>query len=255
MHEGNRDIISRSNVQSDVVVVNQCNHDSIEEFDFVNASGRKCHVKYINTTTRGLSKSRNIALSNAWGDICQICDDDELLPNNVEDSILEVYNAKQDAGLIAFSLIREDSSKTYPPNETNLGFRQLLKTSSHQITFDRKQILEKGIKFDEKMGSGTGNGGGEEVRFMLDCRKKGLKLMYSPVSIATVKPSKSQWFKGYDSNFFENQGWTDRRLLGNMLGFVYAIYWPIFRRSVYIKDGISMCEAIFYSIKGFFSKR
>ena len=50
MYEKDTSILERSNVQSDVVVVNQCNHNSVEEFDFVNKFGRTCHAKYINTT-------------------------------------------------------------------------------------------------------------------------------------------------------------------------------------------------------------
>ena len=42
MHQKDASIIKRSNVQSDVVVVNQCDHDSIEEYDFVNKKGRTC---------------------------------------------------------------------------------------------------------------------------------------------------------------------------------------------------------------------
>ena len=34
MHQKDASIIKRSNIQSDVVVVNQCDHDSIEEYDF-----------------------------------------------------------------------------------------------------------------------------------------------------------------------------------------------------------------------------
>ena len=36
MHQHDKSILTKSNVQSDVVVVNQCDTDSVEEFDFVN---------------------------------------------------------------------------------------------------------------------------------------------------------------------------------------------------------------------------
>lgn len=112
MHQADTSIIERSNVQSDVVVVNQCDHDSVEEFDFVNKKGKTCHAKFICTTERGLSKSRNMAIRNAWGDVCQICDDDEWLADNGEEVILRAYAENPDAALIAFSLIRKDIVKT-----------------------------------------------------------------------------------------------------------------------------------------------
>lgn len=256
MHEKDTGIIERSNVQSDVVVVNQCDHDSIEEFDFINKSGRACHCKFINTTERGLSRSRNMAISNAWGDVCQICDDDEVMADHGEDTILRVYEENPDVGLVAFALIRNDNGKQYPSKKMTLGFKQILKTSSLQITFSLHLLRQYGIKFDEKLGSGSGNGGGEENKFMLDWRKSKAKMLYYPDVIATVNPGESQWFHGYDENFFYNLGWTDRRIFGPVLGLMYIIYWPIFRRGYYGKrSNISTYTALKEGIKGYFSKR
>lgn len=256
MHQKDTSIIERSNVQSDVVVVNQCDRDCVEEFDFVNKNGRTCHAKFISTTERGLSRSRNMAIRNAWGDICQICDDDEMIADDAEEIVIRAYEENPDAGLIAFSLIRNDCQKEYPEKMMALGFKQILKTSSHQITFSRSLMEKYAIQFDEKMGSGTGNGGGEENKFMLDWRKAGARMLYCPDVIATINPSESQWFHGYDAIYFKNLGWTDRRLLGNTLGMLYLFYWPIFRREHY-KDQctLSLYEVIKYCLKGYFSKR
>lgn len=255
MHQEDASIIERSNVQSDVVIVNQCNIDSVEEFDFTTKTGKVCHAKYICTTERGLSRSRNMAIRNAWGDICQVCDDDERIQDDNERVILDVYEKNPDAGLIAFSLIRKDSGKAYPTKPGKLKFIQILKTSSQQITFNRNKVISKGISFDEKMGSGTGNGAGEENKFILDCKRKGLILLYDPGVIATVNPGESQWFHGYDERYFENLGWTDRRLFGPIIGFAYLIYWPIFRHSEFRNNDITIWKAIKHSIIGFFSKR
>lgn len=256
MHQKDASIIERTNVQTDVVVVNQCDHDSVEEFDFVNKNGATCHAKFICTTERGLSKSRNMAIQNAWGDICQICDDDEVLSDNYEQAIINAYKENPNAGLIAFALIRKDCKKKYPVEKKSLGFKQILKTSSLQITFSRHLLGRFGIWFDEKMGSGTGNGGGEENKFMFDWRKKRAIMLYYPDIIATVNPGESQWFHGYDAQYFENLGWSDRRIFGPVLGCIYMIYWPIFRRNHYKnKCSLSILEALKYSLKGFCSKR
>ena len=255
MHQNDMSIIERSNVQSDVIVVNQCNRDSIEEFDFINKFGRICHAKFINTTERGLSRSRNMAISYSWADICLICDDDEIMDDNYEETILRAYRENPNTALIAFALIREDNGKTYPKYNSVLGFKQILKTSSLQITFAREKIIKYGIKFDEKMGSGTGNGGGEENMFMFSLRRHGLKMLYNPAIIATINPGTSQWFDGYNQKYFENLGWTDRRVFGSFVGLIYLLYWPIFRRKEYARDGLSIYAAIKYSLKGYFSKR
>ena len=72
MHQKDASIIERTGVQSDVVVINQCDHNSIEEFDFINRKGEKCHAKFICTTERGLSRSSNMAIRYAEGDICEM---------------------------------------------------------------------------------------------------------------------------------------------------------------------------------------
>lgn len=158
--------------------------------------------------------------------------------------------------VITFALIRNDNGKTYSVEKMTLGFKQILKTSSQQVTFSRNLLKLHGIQFDEMLGSGTGNGGGEENKFRLDWRKSKAKMLYYPDIIATVNPGESQWFHGYDEKFFYNLGWTDRRVFGPVLGLIYIIYWPIFRRGYYSKrSNISTFTALKAGIKGYFSKR
>ena len=173
MHEKDTSIIQRSNVQTDVVVVNQCDRDSVEEFDFVNKKGKICHAKFINTTERGLSCSRNMAIRNAWGDVCLICDDDELMEADYEVAIIGQYQKHKDSIVNTFSLIRKDCARTYSASPKKLGFLDTLHTNSLQISFNRKLVLDNNILFDEMMGSGTGNGREEENRFMMYCYKTG----------------------------------------------------------------------------------
>lgn len=255
MHEKDASIIQRTNVQSDVVVVNQCDHSKIEEFDFVNKYGITCHAKFICTTERGLSKSRNMAIKNSWGDVCLICDNDEVLVDNYPEIILKAYGKYTNAGIITFAMKVNKREVQYKNKTGRLGFKDILRTSSQQITFSRNLIIDYGILFDEKMGSGTGNGGGEENMFMLTVKRHGLELFYYSDFITTVIPAESSWFNGYDKKFFENQGWVDRRILGPIIGLIYLIYWPIFKRNIYVKDGVSVFQAIRSSLKGYFSKR
>ena len=162
MHQKDASIIERSNVQSDVIVVNQCDKDSVEEFDFVNKKGRKCHAKFICTTERGLSKSRNMAIRNAWGDICLICDDDETIADDCEEKILRAYSENPDAALIAFALLRKDNGKIYPKEILdaveglkNLGYKQSeLSNCIHYMAenpgLSVEQYMSMGLRFMAK---------------------------------------------------------------------------------------------------------
>ena len=255
MYEKDRSIVQRSKVQSDCIVVNQCDTDSIEEFSFLNDTGQICKVLFINTTERGLSKSRNLAIRNSWADICLVCDYDEILTSGYVNAIEKAYITRPESDVIAFAISCDQYTRTYSKTSKKLRIKEILKTSSQQITFKRNSIEGKRIFFDEKMGSGTGNGPGEETMFLLTCKKNGLALFYNPFCVATICKGDSKWFNGYTEKFFQNQGWTDRRLLGPILGFIYILYWSIFRRAEYKKDGLSVYSALKNSLVGYFSKR
>lgn len=255
MNQQDHSILAKSNVNSDAVVINQCDHDSIEEFDFLNKNNRKCHVKFVNTTERGLSKSRNMAIANSWADVCLICDDDEVLEDNVENQILESYSRLDSAGVIIFSLIRKDCDKTYPKGFRKLGYIQLLKTSSHQITFNRVAILNNGICFNEEMGSGTGNGPSEENTFLMDCKRSGLEMYYNPIDIATVYDNgESQWFKGFTEDYFFKQGWAQKNVFKNRFyAFFYLLLFDI-KHSGTVFSQVSRTKAFKLQLKGLFLK-
>lgn len=257
MHQTDHSILQRSNVQTDVVVVNQCDCDKIEEFDFTNKFGEICHCKFISTTERGLSRSRNMAIKHAPNNaICLLCDDDETLADDIKQKILAAYGRMPDASMIAFALTRNDLStpKVYPSTDRPLRFRQLLSTSSLQISFLKIKIAECGVTFDVKMGSGTGNGGGEENKFMLDIRRAGGKLYYAPECIATINPGESQWFNGYDAQYMQNLAWASRRSMGPMIAWAYIHHWVLTHRHFY-KPYLSPIAAYKNLITGFFQHK
>lgn len=255
MHQENCDIIKRTNIQTDVVVVNQCDIENVNEFNFKNRNGKNCHAIFISTKERGLSKSRNKCLINAdKASICLICDDDEVLVDNYEDIIIEAYKQHPYSIVNTFSLVRNDCNRKYSEKPEKIGIKQCLKTSSHQITFNRNLVQKYGIKFDEKMGSGTGNGGGEENKFMFSCYKTSLSMYYSPSIIGTVVAGKSQWFTGYDEKWIYNWGWSMRRALGSSLGLCYIFYFILTHKKSYGKY-MNMPTAFSTALKGFFEKR
>lgn len=248
-----KDIIKRSNVRANVVVVNQCDQDSIEEFSFADDAGDVHQALFINTRERGLSKSRNMAVRHSLGDICLICDDDELFENDVENMVLNSYMRHPECDVITFALKWSKQEKKYPSKELKMGLSRIQKTSSQQISFRKSSLIDKGIHFDEKMGSGTGNGGGEENKLLNDCRQNGMKLRYVPVTIATILPGESKWFSKRDEKWFENLGWSNTRIHGVLWGCVYIWYWLL--AHMRIKNDTSFFNAIKGYYKGVFSKR
>ena len=255
MHEKDHGIIERTNVLTDVVVVNQCDNDSEDKFCFVDKNGKEHNALFINTTERGLSRSRNMALKNAIkADICLISDDDERLVDNYEEIILGVFNQHPKLDVASFAFDRKDKHGNYPTEEKNMGIYRISKTSSVELAFKRKSVLDSRIEFDVKMGSGTGNGGGEDTKFMLDCRRKGLKMRFFPYTIGALLSYNSQWFHGWDKKLMMDTGWTAKRGLGYFLGYLFVLYKVISGYKDY-KKVMNPLQAFCYLNMGFFSTR
>ncbi len=253
MHEKDHSIVERTNIQTDVIVVNQCDKDLVEEYSFINKKGKECNVKFINSTERGLSRSRNMALRNASADLCLICDDDEELNNDYEDIIINAFQKTPSADLIAFN-IKRPNKKPFD-SVHKLGYIESLKVSSVHIAFRLQRVLEKKISFDEMLGSGTGNGGGEDTRFMRDCRNKGLSLWSNDLFIGILKNTgESQWFHGYNKQFFIDSGWASRRIYGDAFSVVKLVHYAIKHWGSYHKD-ISLIDAVRYSFEGWRMKK
>lgn len=249
MHEKNYEIIKHSNINSDCVIINQCNENFKKKITIEN--NKNC--LWINTLERGLSKSRNMAIDNSNADICLIADDDEIFANNIEDRILKAYKKLPQADIIVFDI------ENYSKNIKNKIFKfkrlQLLRVSSVQITFKRKSIIDNNLKFDIKLGSGTGNGAGEENKFLLNAYDKGLQIYHYPVNIARlIENNESTWFKGYDEDYFYKRGTSTRYILGFWLSCAYAFYFLISKYKLY-KDFTSVEKALIKIFCGIFENR
>ncbi len=230
MHEKDFSIIERSNLQNkNALVVNQC--ETSETQILTNDSNTQ---RMINTAERGLSRSRNMAIENASGNICVISDNDEFFFDEFDTIVEKTYNEISDADIIIFKI--QNINKKLGDKRRRLKKLDLLRVQSQQITFKRETILNK-VKFDILLGAGTGNGGGEENKFLIDCYKKGLKIYFEPVEIAKLIPGMpSTWFNGNDYKLFYNWGKTIRYILGFPMAVLYASYILFAKRRMYKAD-------------------
>ena len=229
MHQTGDALVRSSRITGDAVVINQCHREGEEVFSTDRGTARM-----YSTTQRGLTRSRNMAIRKARADVCLLCDDDEEFVPGYEEKILAAYERLPQADVIIFKMVNRPPS--FPDRVMELKFPKTLKVSSWQISFRRERLLASGVRFDELLGAGTGNGAEEELKFLTDCRKAGLRIFYVPVEIASVAQSQSTWFKGFDAAFFENRGATTRYILGLPLASVYALYYLVKKRSMYRAD-------------------
>lgn len=247
MHMQDMDIIKKSKITGNAVVINQCDNEDFCEMETEN--GRA--VMY-STTDRGLTKSRNMAILKSDADICLLCDDDEVFEKNYDRKIINAYEKIKGADVVIFKMTNRTPS--FENKVKRLGFVDVFKVSSWQISFKRESILKKGIFFDELLGAGTDNGAEEELKFLTDCLKAGLKIYYVPCEIASVAQDCSTWFKGYDKRFFVNRGNTTRYILGLPLASAYGVYYAVKKKNLYKKDA-TMWQALKWTFKGIFENR
>lgn len=247
MHQSDDFLVRQARITGDVVVINQCDREDYAGFPTANGMAR-----IFSTCQRGLTKSRNMAIEQSLADVNLLCDDDEVFVEGYEEKILRAYGDNPRADVIIFKMVNRESA--FPDETLRLRFPKTMHVSSWQISFRRQRLLESGVRFDELLGAGTGNGAEEELKFLCDCEKAGLKIFYVPVEIATVAQTESTWFAGFDETFFENRGATTRYILGAPLAVGYALYYCLRKKAMYA-DELTVSQALCATFRGIAQNR
>lgn len=242
MHQSDDTLVRKSQIAGDVLVINQCGHNGYDEYETPNGLARM-----VFTTDRGLTKSRNMAIAKSRADVCLLCDDDEVFVPEYETKILSAYEELPQADVIIFKMVNWPAA--FEDKVMPLKFPQTMKVCSWQISFRRQRLLDMGVRFDELLGAGSGNGAEEELKFLLDCQRAGLNIYYVPTPIATVAQSQSTWFEGFTEKFFEDRGATTRYILGTAVASVYAVYYALKKKRQH-KYPLPVSKALLATFRG-----
>lgn len=251
-------------IQTLIATMNLSDHDSLVQS--MNISGESITInqspnsntpnskvtnhKLLSYSERGLSRSRNRAIDTSDSDICVIADDDMRYEDNYEEQISKAYNELPQADIIAFHVGSEDPRQNKKIlKKGRLNRITSMKIASWQLTFRRDSITKSGIRFDENFGAGTHNYMGEENIFLYDCIRRGLKVYYMPIKIATLQDdAESTWFEGYNKKYFTVKGAAYRRM-STALCLPFIIQFALRKYTVY-KNTVSLYRAVFYMING-----
>lgn len=177
--EINEDFLNARNITSGCIIVNQ-NVENNKKIVMNNKT-------IVYSDEIGLSKSRNMAINNSRADICLICDDDIVLNDNYEDTIIEAYKQYEDADAITFlnTFNTKLNNKLKSKKVIKHNRFSLLRVNSTQITLKRESLLKTGIKFDERFGLGSNiYNSGEENLLLAQMYDKGLKIYHVPIVIS-----------------------------------------------------------------------
>jgi GT2 family glycosyltransferase len=143
-------------------------------------------IRVINDYEKGLSRSRNLGIRNAIGEICLIADDDvEYLPDTI-DTVRQAYKDYPDAAMISFQYLRENN-KTFKKYKEKGGYQHHLLhkqvLTSMEITFNSKRINNKNVGFNTVFSFGGRFHWFEEQVFRDDIVRAGLKIAFVPKPI------------------------------------------------------------------------
>ncbi|PWI31343.1 hypothetical protein DI383_01345 [Flavobacteriaceae bacterium LYZ1037] len=169
-----------------ILIVNQTKEEKLLHAETPN-------IRVINSFETGLSKSRNLALKNAIGDICLLADDDVVYLEHFEKTILERYNKLSDADILTFKTLTSEKKpySNYPNQITSLN-RFYRKVLSIEISFKRESLINNNVAFNELFGLGSVFQDGENRLFFEDVfKKKQIKAYFSPDYIVMHEPSSS----------------------------------------------------------------
>ena len=218
-------------LKSDAVIVNQCGEDSSTELSY---EGKKILV--LNRSERGVGKSRNLALDNAWGDVVLFSDDDICYEEDYAARIIQAFRRRPAADILLFNVRVNPDRRTYW-NEKNRKVHWYncgrYPTFCAAAKLDR--LKESGVRFSPLFGGGAPYSNGEDSLFFMECIKKGLKIYTVTSVIGTERSRKSTWFKGYDEKFFYDRGVLFHFLYGKWAR-LWALRFAIVKRKIMCKD-------------------
>lgn len=203
MHQKDHSILEKMNIQTDAIIVNQCDRNEFEEFEY-----KGNNIRFLSFNERGVGLSRNNALMRATTDICLFADDDVKYVDNYKDIIIGAFQENVNADVIVFNVPSTNVEREEYTilKEKRLRFYNCLRYGTVRIAIRTESIRKSNIHFSLLFGGGAKYGSGEDSLFMMDCIKSGLNVYASPQHIGIVTQSESTWFKGYTDKYFFDKG-------------------------------------------------
>lgn len=204
MNQRNDLLLDKMNVVSNIIVCNQ----NMDNFHRKIYRKKNFIVEWYDFSEKGVGLNRNNALMRSTGDICLIADDDVTYLDNYEKIIFDAFNKYSDADVILFNIYSDSKTKRFICNKKmNVTKLNCGRFGGVRIAFRRSKIIKNSIYFNLLFGGGSKYTAGEDVMFIRDCIRKGLKVIAVPDYILELREEReSTWFKGYDKKFFNDVG-------------------------------------------------
>ena len=233
MNQEPKKIIKKMNIQTDAIIINQCNENNIENLKFKNYN-----IKFYSLNERGIGLSRNTALMRAEADIVVFADEDSIFVDDYEQIIANEFEKNPKAEMIVFNVPSLNEKRPTYKILKNRRVRRhnCLRYGAVSFTIKLNKIKEYNIFFSLLFGGGAKYGSGEDSLFIYNFIKKGGKVYSSTKIIGYVEQIDSTWFNGYNDKYLKDKGILFRHLLGKHAIF-YKIYFLLRNKNIYLEQG------------------
>ncbi len=195
-------LIQKMNIQSDAVLVNQCDEDDEKVLD-----KGSFKIRLILQSQRGVGLSRNTALLSSTADIILFSDEDIIYEDGYEEKVKEAFAKHPDASVITFNINVDERRRTYFNEDVHkINYLNYGRYPAYAIAARRKDIVDNNIAFSLLFGGGAKYSNGEDSLFLHDCLKAGLKMYSETALLGREEYRESTWFSGYTDKFFFDRG-------------------------------------------------
>lgn len=216
--------VQQMHLQSDAVIINQCDRLGQEEMQISQGNGR---IRFYSFPERGVGRSRNEAILRAEGDICLFSDADIVYEEGYEAAILAEFERNPGADMIIFNIDVEEERRTYHiTDRKRVHWYNCGRYGAVSFAVRRESLLRSGIMYSLLFGGGARYSNGEDSLFLTEFLKKGYRVYTAPVTIGREKAGDSTWFSGYNEKFFHDRGVLYHYLYGRL-------EWPLALRFLY----------------------
>lgn len=205
-------IAEKMHLDSDAVIINQCDRLGCEEIQY---NGH--NVRFFSFPDRGVGRSRNEAILRADGDICLFSDEDIVYEPGYAMAVADEFEKKPDADMILFNVTIGEERQTYHiSSRKRVRWYNCGRYGAVSFAVKRESLLASGVTFSLLFGGGARYSNGEDSLFLKEFMGKGYKVYTAPVTIGREEPGRSTWFTGYNEKFFHDRGVLYRYLYGRL---------------------------------------
>lgn len=227
----------RMRLNSDAVIINQCDRLGYDEKEYM---GHR--LRFYSFPERGVGRSRNEAILRAEGDICLFADGDVVYEPGYAEAIEEEFKKNSRAHMILFNVEVARERRTYfNTKRKRIRWYNCARYGAVSFAVRRDALLSSGIMFSLLFGGGAKYCSGEDSLFLKHFMQKGYRVYASPVVIGRETEGDSTWFEGYNEKFFHDRGVLYRYLYGSAAGIMAVRFLAAHRSRLCSEEKFGTC--------------